>query len=47
MSNKETIKLVEELSKNNGGSDFKWAESIEERKNCGKQDMMFINQLKL
>ena len=30
-SNKEAIKLVEELSKNNGGGDFKWAESLEER----------------
>ena len=30
-SNKESIKIVEELSKNNGGSEFKWAESIEER----------------
>ena len=30
-SNKENIKIVEELSKNNGGSDFKWAESLEDR----------------
>ncbi len=30
-SNKESIKIVEELSKNNGGSEFKWAKSIEER----------------
>ena len=30
-SNKESIKIVEELSKNNGGSEFKWAEPIEER----------------
>jgi D-lactate dehydrogenase (cytochrome) len=30
-SNKEFIKLVEELSKNNKGSDFKWAETLEER----------------
>ena len=30
-SNKESIKIIEELSKNNGGSDFKWAESLEDR----------------
>jgi len=30
-SNKESIKIVEELSKNNNGSDFKWAESLEDR----------------
>ena len=30
-SNKESIKIVEELSKNNGGSDFKWAESLVDR----------------
>jgi len=30
-SNKEAIKIVEELSKNNGGSDFKWAETLEDR----------------
>jgi len=30
-SNKEAIKIVEELSKNNNGSDFKWAESPEDR----------------
>ena len=30
-SNKESIKIVEELSKNNRGGDFKWAESLEER----------------
>ena len=30
-SNKESIKIVEELSKNNNGGDFKWAESLEER----------------
>ena len=35
-SNKESIKIVEELSKNNGGSDFKWAESIEDRNKLWK-----------
>jgi D-lactate dehydrogenase (cytochrome) len=30
-SNKEAIKIVEELSKNNNGSDFKWAESLKDR----------------
>ena len=30
-SNKESVKMVEELSKNNNGSDFKWAESLEDR----------------
>ena len=30
-SNKESINIVEDLSKNNGGSDFKWAESLEDR----------------
>jgi len=30
-SNKESIKIVEELSKNNHGSDFKWAETLEDR----------------
>ena len=31
-SNKESIKVVEEISKNNKGSEFKWAQSTEERK---------------
>ena len=30
-SNKESIKIVEEISKNNNGSDFKWAETLEDR----------------
>ena len=30
-SNKENIKIVEELSKDNNGSSFKWAKDIEER----------------
>ena len=35
-SNKEAIKIVEELSKNNGGSDFKWADTIEKRNELWK-----------
>ena len=27
----EQIKIVDELSKNNGGSDFKWADTLEKR----------------
>ena len=36
LSNKESIKIVEELSKNNAGNDFKWAESIEDRNKLWK-----------
>ena len=32
LSNNESVKIVEELSKNNGGSDFQWASSPEEQK---------------
>ncbi|SVC09085.1 uncharacterized protein METZ01_LOCUS261939, partial [marine metagenome] len=35
-SNKESINIVEELSKNNGGSDLKWAETLEERNKLWK-----------
>ena len=35
-ANKEAIKIVEELSKNNAGSNFKWAKSIEERNKLWK-----------
>jgi len=31
MSNKENIKIVEEISKDNDGSSFKWAKDLEER----------------
>ena len=31
LSNKENIKIVEELSKDNNGSSFKWAKDLEER----------------
>jgi len=31
ISNKESIKIVEEISKNNNGSAFKWADTLEER----------------
>ena len=35
-SNNESISVVEELSKNNGGSDFQWASSPEEQKKLWK-----------
>ena len=35
-SNNEAISIVEELSKNNGGSDFQWASSPEEQKKLWK-----------
>ena len=35
-SNNESISIVEELSKNNGGSDFQWASSPEEQKKIWK-----------
>ncbi len=35
-ANKEAIKIVEELSKNNGGNEFKWAESLEDRNKLWK-----------
>tara|TARA_B100000035_G_C21002078_1_gene555449 strand:- start:284 stop:1657 length:1374 start_codon:yes stop_codon:yes gene_type:complete len=35
-SNSEAISIVEELSKNNGGSDFQWASSPEEQKKLWK-----------
>ena len=31
ISNKESIKIVEDISKNNNGSAFKWADTLEER----------------
>jgi len=35
-SNKESIQIVEEISQNNSGSDFKWAENTEERNKLWK-----------
>ncbi len=36
ISNKESIKIVEEISKNNNGSAFKWADTLEERNHLWK-----------
>ena len=36
ISNKESIEVVEEISKNNNGSEFKWAANIEERNKIWK-----------
>ena len=35
-SNQEDVSIVEELSKNNSGSEFKWADSVEERNKLWK-----------
>ena len=35
-SNQEDVSIVEELSKNNNGSEFKWADSVEERNKLWK-----------
>jgi D-lactate dehydrogenase (cytochrome) len=35
-ANKESVSLVEEISNNNGGSQFKWAENTEDRKKLWK-----------
>ena len=35
-ANKESVSLVEEISKNNNGNEFKWAESTEERNKLWK-----------
>ena len=36
VSNKEYIKIVEEISKNNNGNDFQWADTIEKRNKMWK-----------
>ena len=36
LSNKESIQIVEDISKNNNGSDFKWATNTEERNKLWK-----------
>ena len=36
ISNKESVKIVKEISHNNNGSDFKWAENTEERNKLWK-----------
>ena len=36
ISNKESIDVVEEISKNNNGSEFKWASNTEERNKIWK-----------
>ena len=36
LSNKESIEIVEDVSKNNNGSDFKWAKSTEDRNKLWK-----------
>ena len=41
-SNKEAINVVKEISKNNNGKEFKWAESTEKEINSGKQGMTYI-----
>ena len=36
ISNNENIKIVEEISKDNNGSSFKWAKDLEERNKIWK-----------